>query len=148
MAVLTGSQVIAAIAPSYAVVLAARLLCALAHGVFWSVIAQVAASMVAPERAGRATAAAFAGNSLALVAGVPLISITGTLLGWRLDQASAAGGNRRIDRAGLGVALGSQPTREAIARRAADTRAAAAPVDSHRIGAGMQALLAQPPGEL
>ena len=91
VAVLTVSQVIAAIAPSYAVVLAARLLCALAHGVFWSVIAQVAASMVAPERAGRATAAAFAGNSLALVAGVPLISITGTLLGWRLAVALMAG---------------------------------------------------------
>jgi predicted MFS family arabinose efflux permease len=91
VAVLTVSQVIAALAPSYAILLAARLLCALAHGVFWSVIAQVAASMVAPERAGRATAAAFAGNSLALVAGVPLVSITGTLLGWRLAVALLAG---------------------------------------------------------
>jgi len=91
VAVLTVSQMIAAIAPNYAVVLGARLLCALAHGVFWSVIAQVAASMVVPERAGRATAAAFAGNSLALVAGVPLVSITGTLLGWRPAVAMLAG---------------------------------------------------------
>ena len=55
---LTVSQGVAAVAPSYGVMLAARLLCALAHGVFWSIIAQVAASLVAPERAGRATAAA------------------------------------------------------------------------------------------
>ncbi|HET9102880.1 MAG TPA: MFS transporter [Solirubrobacteraceae bacterium] len=91
VAVLTVSQAAAAVAPSYGVMLAARLLCALAHGVFWSVIAQVAASLVAPERAGRATAAAFAGNSLALVAGTPLVTAIATWLGWRPAVALLGG---------------------------------------------------------
>lgn len=89
-AVLTVSQVAASLAPSYGVLLAARLLCALAHGVFWSIVAPVASSLVAPERAGRATAAAFAGNSLALVAGTPLVSVIGSALGWRAAMAILA----------------------------------------------------------
>jgi predicted MFS family arabinose efflux permease len=56
---------------------------ALAHGVFWSVIAQVAANLVSGDRVGRATAIVFAGNSVALVAGTPLVSALGALLGWR-----------------------------------------------------------------
>ena len=63
------SQTAFALAPSYGVVLVARLVGALAHGVFWSVIAQVAANLVSRDRMGRATAAVFAGNSVALVAG-------------------------------------------------------------------------------
>ena len=53
------------------------------HGVFWSVVAQVAAGLVARDRLGRATAAAFAGNSVALVIGVPFVSALGAILGWR-----------------------------------------------------------------
>lgn len=77
------SQLALALAPSYAVALGARLVGAVAHGVFWSVIAQVAASLVSRDRVGRATAAVFAGNSVALVAGTPLVSALGALLGWR-----------------------------------------------------------------
>ena len=83
VSVLVGSQALLMLAPSYPVALAARLLGALAHGVFWSVVARVAANLVPPERLGRATAAAFAGNSVALVAGVPLVSAIGALVGWR-----------------------------------------------------------------
>ena len=77
------SQLLLALAPSYEVAVVARLLGALAHGVFWSVVARVAASLVPPEKLGRATAAAFAGNSVALVAGIPLVSALGALVGWR-----------------------------------------------------------------
>jgi len=85
--ILTVSQAAFAVAPSYGVVLAARLVGALAHGVFWSVIAQVAASLVSRDRVGRATAAVFAGNSVALVAGTPLVSALGAVLGWRAAVA-------------------------------------------------------------
>ena len=81
--ILVASQLGLALAPSYAIALSARLVGALAHGVFWSVIAQVAATLVSRDRVGRATAAVFAGNSVALVAGTPLVSALGALLGWR-----------------------------------------------------------------
>jgi len=77
------SQLVLALAPDYAVALGARLFGALAHGVFWSVVAQVAASLVPRDRLGRATAAAFAGNSVALVIGAPLVSALGAIAGWR-----------------------------------------------------------------
>jgi predicted MFS family arabinose efflux permease len=83
VAVLVLSQVGLALAPSYGFALGARLFGALAHGVFWSIVAQVAASLVPRERLGRATAAALAGNSIALVAGTPLVSAIGVLVGWR-----------------------------------------------------------------
>jgi predicted MFS family arabinose efflux permease len=85
---LVGSQAVLALAPSYGVAIAARLTGALAHGVFWSVIAQVAAALVPRQRAGQATAAVFAGNSLALVAGTPLVSALGVLVGWRAAVAA------------------------------------------------------------
>lgn len=83
VSMLAASQIGLALAPSYAVALSARLLGALAHGVFWSVIAQVAANLVSGDRVGRAMATVFAGNSVALVAGTPLVSALGALLGWR-----------------------------------------------------------------
>jgi predicted MFS family arabinose efflux permease len=87
VAMLIGSQLVLAVAPSYGVALLARLIGALAHGVFWSVIAQVATTLVSGDRIGRATAAVFAGNSVALVAGTPLVSAIGALIGWRAAVA-------------------------------------------------------------
>jgi predicted MFS family arabinose efflux permease len=87
VALLALSQFAIALAPSYAVVVAARITCAFAHGVFWSVLAPVAARLVAPGRAGRATAVVFIGNSLALVLGIPLATALGDLVGWRAATA-------------------------------------------------------------
>ncbi len=50
---------------------------------YWAVLAQIVASLVPRERVGRATAAVLAGNSVALVAGTPLVSALGALAGWR-----------------------------------------------------------------
>jgi predicted MFS family arabinose efflux permease len=87
MVALALSQFAMAVAPNYEVVLGARLVCALAHGVFWSLLAPVAASMTSPGRAGRATAIVFAGNSLALVLGTPLATALGQAAGWRVAMA-------------------------------------------------------------
>ena len=82
------SQFLIAVAPDYAVVMAARVACALAHGVFWSMLPSVAARLVAPGRAGRATAMVFSGNSLALVFGVPVGTAVGHVAGWRAAMAT------------------------------------------------------------
>ena len=88
--ILAVSQLAMAMSPNYAMVLGARVVCAFAHGVFWSVVAPVAARLVAPERAGRATAVVFTGNSLALVLGTPLATAVGDVLGWRVATALVA----------------------------------------------------------
>ncbi len=81
--VLAVSQAAAALAPTFLVLVLTRLVCAVAHGVFWSAIAPVAARLAPPHLAGRATAMVFLGNSLAIVLGVPLSTALGQWLGWR-----------------------------------------------------------------
>lgn len=68
---LTASQVIAAVAPNFAVLAAGRVLCAITHGLLWSVIAPIATRLVPPSHAGRATTSIYLGTSLALVVGSP-----------------------------------------------------------------------------
>ncbi|MEO6792283.1 MAG: MFS transporter [Mycobacterium sp.] len=81
---LTGSQVISAMAPNFAVLAGGRALCAVTHGLMWSVLAPIATRLVPPSHSGRATTAIYVGTSLALVVGVPLTSAMSLLWGWRL----------------------------------------------------------------
>ncbi len=81
---LTVSQVISALAPNFAVLAAGRVLCAVTHGVLWSVIAPVATRLVPPSHAGRATMTIYVGTSLALVVGSPLTAALSLMWGWRL----------------------------------------------------------------
>jgi predicted MFS family arabinose efflux permease len=90
VAVFTVSQLAASVAPTFLTLTVARLLCALAHGVFWSVIAPAAARLAPPGQAGRATSLVFVGNSLALVLGVPLGTALGQWAGWRVASALLA----------------------------------------------------------
>lgn len=87
---LFGSEVITAMATNYTALAASRVLAALVHGLFWSLVPPVAALLVPPARMGRATAAVFAGASLALVAGSPLTTLIGHALGWRQTAALVA----------------------------------------------------------
>ena len=78
------SQLISALAPSFAVLAVGRVLCALTHGLMWSVIAPIAVRLVPPDYAARATAAVYVGTGLALVVGSPLTAAMSELWGWRL----------------------------------------------------------------
>jgi predicted MFS family arabinose efflux permease len=78
------SQSISAGAPSFAVLAGGRVLCALTHGLMWSVIAPIGARLVPATHAGRATIAVYAGTSLALVVGNPATAAMSQLWGWRL----------------------------------------------------------------
>ena len=81
---LTTSQVISALAPNFAVLAAGRVLCAITHGLLWSVIAPIATRLVPPTHAGRATTSIYIGASLALVVGSPLTAAISLMWGWRL----------------------------------------------------------------
>ncbi|MGK2880509.1 MAG: MFS transporter [Mycobacterium sp.] len=85
---LTVSQLISALAPNFAILAGGRVLCAVTHGLMWSVIAPIGARLVPPGYAGRATTAVYVGTGLALVAGNPLTAGTSELWGWRLAAAA------------------------------------------------------------
>lgn len=92
LAVFVLSQAGAAVATNYWWLVVARLVCALAHGLFWSILAPVAARLVPAGQEGRATAIVFVGNSLALVAGLPLGTLLGQIAGWRAAFAIVGAG--------------------------------------------------------
>jgi predicted MFS family arabinose efflux permease len=82
------SSVLTAIAPTYELVVAARVLGGVAHGLFWSVVGAYAAHLVPKAQIGRAVSITVAGGTLAFVFGVPLGTAAGHLLGWRLSFAA------------------------------------------------------------
>ena len=90
VAVFAVSQAAAAASPTFPVLIVTRLLCALAHGVFWSTLAPAASRLAAPGQAGRVTSMVFVGNSAALVIGLPLGTALGQWAGWRVALATMA----------------------------------------------------------
>jgi predicted MFS family arabinose efflux permease len=84
LACLTASQLISALAPNFTVLAGGRVLCAITHGLMWSVIAPIGTRLVPRSHAGRATTVVYVGTSLALVIGNPLTAAMSELWGWRL----------------------------------------------------------------
>lgn len=78
------SNFLGAIAPSYEVVVASRVLGGLAHGLFWAVVGAYPGHLVAKRQLARAVAITAAGGSAAFVLGVPAGTALGHILGWRL----------------------------------------------------------------
>ncbi|MBD0673583.1 MFS transporter [Streptomyces sp. CBMA156] len=76
-------NVLTAVSGSFVLTVVARAGGGLLAGVFWSTAAAYAARLVAPERVGRAVAIVFAGQALALTAGLPLGTAVGSAAGWR-----------------------------------------------------------------
>ena len=81
--VFAAGHVVVALSASFTIVLAARVLTALATGAFWSVAAVVATAATGPEARSRALGVVIGGLTLANVIGVPLGSFAGELAGWR-----------------------------------------------------------------
>lgn len=81
---LTVSQLISALAPTFTVLALGRVLCALTHGLMWSVVAPIGTRLVPATHAARATMAVYVGTGLALVVGSPLTAAMSELWGWRL----------------------------------------------------------------
>jgi DHA1 family inner membrane transport protein len=76
-------NLLCAIAPSYALLMAARVLTALCHGAFFGIGSVVAADLVPREKRGQAIAIMFSGLTLANVLGVPGGTALGQYAGWR-----------------------------------------------------------------
>lgn len=83
MAIFTVGNLMAALADSYAMLIAARLITSLNHGAFFGVGSVVAAGLVPPERRGAAVATMFSGLTVAAVGGGPLSAWLGEVAGWR-----------------------------------------------------------------
>lgn len=84
MSVFGLASLVAAVAPSLEVLLAARVFAAFGAGLFTPVAAAVAASTAAPERRGAALSKVFLGLSLAQVMGVPLGAYLAFAFGWQV----------------------------------------------------------------
>jgi predicted MFS family arabinose efflux permease len=90
LAVLGLSNLLTALAPTYELVVATRVLGGLAHGLFWAMVPAYAAHLVDREHLARAVSITLAGGTIALVLGVPLGTVLGQALGWRWAFAAIA----------------------------------------------------------
>jgi DHA1 family inner membrane transport protein len=76
-------NLLCALAPNYALLMAARIVTALCHGAFFGLGAVVAATLVPEQKKAQAIAMMFAGLTLANVLGVPFGTALGEAVGWR-----------------------------------------------------------------
>jgi DHA1 family inner membrane transport protein len=81
---------LAALAPDYGLLFAARMVTAIGAAVFTPAASMVAAELNPPQRRGRAVAAVFGGLTLATILGVPVGSLLSGPLGYRLVFALVA----------------------------------------------------------
>ncbi|MFK4651035.1 DHA1 family inner membrane transport protein [Bradyrhizobium japonicum] len=102
------ANLLAALAPSYAELLIARLLLALSAASFMPAAGGYAAALGGPERRGRALSMVTNGLTLAIIAGVPLGVLVGESFGWRATFLSVAG-LATLSLLGTLVGMPSQP---------------------------------------
>jgi MFS transporter, DHA1 family, inner membrane transport protein len=90
MAVFVVGNLLAALAPGYGALMAARVVTALAHGSFFGVGAVAARRLVPPEKATQAISLMIVGLTLANVVGVPLGTFVAQQSSWRLVLGAIA----------------------------------------------------------
>jgi len=83
MVIFTLGNAACALAPNYALLMAARVLTALAHGTFFGVGSVVATGLVARDKQASAIALMFTGLTAANILGVPFGTWLGQAFGWR-----------------------------------------------------------------
>ncbi|MEU6641618.1 Cmx/CmrA family chloramphenicol efflux MFS transporter [Saccharomonospora sp. NPDC046836] len=104
LAVFALSHAVGALAPSYGVLFASRIVSALACAGFWAVAAVTAISLVPADRRGRAMAVVVGGLTAANVLGVPAGTFLGQQGGWRM-AFWAVGALAALAVAGVGVLI-------------------------------------------
>ncbi|MFB9328404.1 MFS transporter [Paenibacillus aurantiacus] len=83
MVVFIAGNSLAAMSGGIAMLLIARIISALSHGIFMSIGSTIAAELVPENRRASAIATMFSGLTVATVTGVPLGTFVGQQLGWR-----------------------------------------------------------------
>ncbi|MCX4776309.1 MFS transporter [Streptomyces sp. NBC_01264] len=91
IALMALANLVAALAPGFGVLLAARLLVGVSVGGFWAIAGGLAVRLVPAHHVGRATALVFGGVPTASVLGVPAGTLLGELGGWRCAFAAVGG---------------------------------------------------------
>lgn len=77
------ANLVTALAPDFALALVGRVLAATAHGLFWALVVSYVATIVPPERLGRALSLVLAGPTLAGLLGLPAAALVAEHVGWR-----------------------------------------------------------------
>ena len=83
MAIFILGNIGCALAPTYALLMVARVATAFAHGAFFGIGSVVARDLVPPKKKAQAVAVMFSGLTLANVLGVPFGTALGQAMGWR-----------------------------------------------------------------
>lgn len=83
MAIFILGNIGCAFAPTYGLLMVARVVTSFAHGAFFGIGSVVARDLVPPQRKAQAVAIMFAGLTLANVLGVPFGTAIGQAMGWR-----------------------------------------------------------------
>ncbi|MGN7469887.1 MFS transporter [Brevibacillus sp. SAFN-007a] len=90
MAIFTLGNLLAALAQTYGLLMSARVVTALAHGVFFAIAATVATDMVPATKKATALSLMFTGLTVATIIGVPFGTYIGQQFGWRFTFAAVA----------------------------------------------------------
>ena len=77
------SNIVVALASSYALIVASRILGGICAGVMWPMIAAYGTRLVPENMHGKAITVIMAGNTLGISIGLPLMTTVGTTFGWR-----------------------------------------------------------------
>ena len=91
MSIFTIGNVLSAVAPGYAALMAARVVTSLCHGAFFGVGSIVAGKLMGEGRQAAGVAAVFSGLTVANIGGVPFAAWVGEHIGWRIAFAGIAG---------------------------------------------------------
>jgi DHA1 family inner membrane transport protein len=83
MGIFMAGNILCALAPTYALLMTARVITALCHGAFFGIGSIVATHVVAPSQRNQAIALMFSGLTIANILGVPAGTALGQAFGWR-----------------------------------------------------------------
>ncbi|TDL91746.1 MFS transporter [Vibrio vulnificus] len=83
MVIFIGGNSLAALAPTFEVLVIARFITAFAHGLFFSIGSTIAVQLVPAHKKASAIALMFTGLTVAIVTGVPFGTFIGQVFGWR-----------------------------------------------------------------
>lgn len=88
LAVFAVGQGLSAAAPTFAILVVARIVVACAHAIFWSIASVMATRLVSTRHAPTAHGMIATGTSIAMILGMPLGRAIGLALGWRMAFAA------------------------------------------------------------